>query len=511
MEVWERRVEDWLGHAQAGRLDQLKRMHGEEPRVDLEARLPKPGKNGLATALMLACEEGHIETVQWLLSVGASLNGSKDIKGCTAFMQAMVCDTPQGRTLVRWLLTQGADVNTRTQSGGNLLFHAGWWGNLDCVKFLVMHGLNFQETNARGETPDQVIEKYPGPDKGDFRANQAAVVKFLREEAPQFKQEYSKLKSSVLPVAEAKNEAASGGKVMVSYCWAQQKLVLALVEKLKASGINVWVDVEDMKGSTLAAMADAVESSPVIIAAISRDYCESYNCNLEAEYAIQKRKRIIPVMLEKGFKPGGVIGIVLGAKLYHEYFSADQLSTVFPKLLLEVQQGLKHNNNSGGGGSSSSPFKLANPVGSPVSEQQTQAAQDKPARTTHHSAKWNSRQVADWLRKENVHESVVARVAKQHMDGRALQELWRREGKSGPGLICDRLFFSHDPLHLSASLPPVPPAKARKKEKMVGGLFRANSGPTEAEAEAPVCAVGHVLGFLAALRELHDAEHDWRE
>ena len=40
---------------------------------------------------------------------------------------------------------------------------------------------------------------------------------------------------------------------------------------------------------------------------------------LEAEYAYQRRKRMIPLMMEPGYTPDGWLGIVLGSKLWMDF------------------------------------------------------------------------------------------------------------------------------------------------------------------------------------------------
>ena len=36
----------------------------------------------------------------------------------------------------------------------------------------------------------------------------------------------------------------------------------------------------------------------------------------EAEYAFQRKKPVIPVMLQRKYKPDGWLGLIIGAKLY---------------------------------------------------------------------------------------------------------------------------------------------------------------------------------------------------
>eukprot|EP01050_Picozoa_sp_SAG11_P004087 SAG11_NODE_252_length_11593_cov_7.436663_5_plen_179_part_00 len=84
-----------------------------------------------------------------------------------------------------------------------------------------------------------------------------------------------------------------------------QKIVLRVVEALQLRGYDVWVDVQQMSGSTVDAMALAVENASVVLICISRSYKESSNCRLEANYALQREVGIVPLMLEEGYHPDG--------------------------------------------------------------------------------------------------------------------------------------------------------------------------------------------------------------
>ena len=93
------------------------------------------------------------------------------------------------------------------------------------------------------------------------------------------------------------------GQVMLSYEWGQQQHVIRLRDSLMAEGFTVWMDVDRMMGSTLEAMAIAVEQSDAIVMCVTSRYKESQACRTEAEYAFT-RKKLIPVMLEKGYSAG---------------------------------------------------------------------------------------------------------------------------------------------------------------------------------------------------------------
>ena len=48
-------------------------------------------------------------------------------------------------------------------------------------------------------------------------------------------------------------------------------------DKLDSEGYDVWIDLEQMGGSTLEAMASAVENAAVVLICYSRKYKESVN------------------------------------------------------------------------------------------------------------------------------------------------------------------------------------------------------------------------------------------
>ena len=62
---------------------------------------------------------------------------------------------------------------------------------------------------------------------------------------------------------------ASGNHVMISYQWENQKVLIKVKNKLQAFGYRVWMDVEQMGGSTIEAMARAVENASVVLICVS--------------------------------------------------------------------------------------------------------------------------------------------------------------------------------------------------------------------------------------------------
>lgn len=79
--------------------------------------------------------------------------------------------------------------------------------------------------------------------------------------------------------AKSEPEIAQGDEhVMISYNWNSQTTVVKLAQMLRSRGYSIWIDVEQMSGSTLEAMANAVERASVVLVCVTRAYKDSANC-----------------------------------------------------------------------------------------------------------------------------------------------------------------------------------------------------------------------------------------
>ena len=128
----------------------------------------------------------------------------------------------------------------------------------------------------------------------------------------------------------------SGNHVMISYQWDSQEVLVEVKNNLQASGYRVWMDLEQMGGSTLEAMAKAVENASVVLICVSERYKQSPNCRSEAEYAYQLRKDIIPLMMQRNYQPDGWLGMIVGTKLWIDFRNRYSVETGMGKLLKEL-------------------------------------------------------------------------------------------------------------------------------------------------------------------------------
>ena len=129
---------------------------------------------------------------------------------------------------------------------------------------------------------------------------------------------------------------ATGNHVMISYQWDSQEVLVEVKNSLQASGYRVWMDLEQMGGSTLEAMAKAVENASVVLVCVSHQYKESPNCRSEAEYAYQLRKDIIPLMMQQNYKPDGWLGMIVGTKLWIDLRNSFNVEAAIGKLKKEL-------------------------------------------------------------------------------------------------------------------------------------------------------------------------------
>ena len=130
--------------------------------------------------------------------------------------------------------------------------------------------------------------------------------------------------------------ASTGNHVMISYQWDSQEVLVEVKNRLQASGYRVWMDMEQMGGSTLETMAKAVENSSVVLICVSERYKESPNCRSEAEYTYKLGKDIIPLMMQRNYKPDGWLGMLVGTKFWIDFHSKHVIEQGVTKLVKEL-------------------------------------------------------------------------------------------------------------------------------------------------------------------------------
>ncbi len=91
--------------------------------------------------------------------------------------------------------------------------------------------------------------------------------------------------------------------IFISYNWAIKEQVKQLYDILTENNkYKVWMDDKDLETSNkplTSQLGTNILKSKLFLCCITEEYCKSYNCNLEIEYANSKGKSVIPLMIEK--------------------------------------------------------------------------------------------------------------------------------------------------------------------------------------------------------------------
>ncbi len=88
--------------------------------------------------------------------------------------------------------------------------------------------------------------------------------------------------------------------VFVCYAHADVERVYPHIERLRADGIEVWFDRGIRAGTVWReVVTEALDRSTHVVFFVSRNSLESEHCDPEVQYALDKRKVVIPIFLER--------------------------------------------------------------------------------------------------------------------------------------------------------------------------------------------------------------------
>ncbi|CAF4059078.1 unnamed protein product [Adineta steineri] len=107
--------------------------------------------------------------------------------------------------------------------------------------------------------------------------------------------------------------------IMISYSHQEKVLCKQLYDELTKNGYRVWIDFDQMHGNIMDAMAQAIDQSEIIIICMSGHYRQSNYCRAEAHYAFQRQRQIVPVLMQKHYKPDGWLLFLIGQLLYVDF------------------------------------------------------------------------------------------------------------------------------------------------------------------------------------------------
>ncbi|CAF4199961.1 unnamed protein product [Rotaria magnacalcarata] len=196
--------------------------------------------------------------------------------------------------------------------------------------------------------------------------------------------------------------------IMISYSHKEKVLCKQIYAELIKAGYRVWIDFDQMHGNVMDAMAQAIEQSNTVVICMSEQYRKSNYCRAEAQYAFQRERKIVPILLQKQYKPDGWLLFIIGQLLYvdfnkYEFSRAMELLTKELKATKTNEENVLH----------VSPKEKVQ-----TSHMKTTLSVTYPINILH----WTQAQVQDWLVEHDLVQ--MARLLKNY-DGRSLIYLHR--------------------------------------------------------------------------------------
>lgn len=86
----------------------------------------------------------------------------------------------------------------------------------------------------------------------------------------------------------------------------------------------------------MSAMAEAVENSEFVIMCMSDSYKNSTYCQAEAEYAFNRKRRLLPLIVRRDYRPDGWLGFLIGSRIYIDFGRFD-FDKACDKLINEIK------------------------------------------------------------------------------------------------------------------------------------------------------------------------------
>ncbi|XP_074660324.1 uncharacterized protein LOC141912817 [Tubulanus polymorphus] len=201
-----------------------------------------------------------------------------------------------------------------------------------------------------------------------------------------------------------KSAAGDGKHIMISYQWADQTTVKNIKNYLSSVGFNVWIDIEQMGGSTLDSMAAAVQGSTSFLMCVSHKYKDSQNCRAEAQYAFTLGRRIIPLMMQPHYKPDGWLGLIMGSKLYYNFSKPKHFQPKITELVCALKKIQSDDVTRGGQGDEITAETVA-PVTTMSGNQ----------RRRQDGKQYSQEQVDEWMCENNINKEKFGKLTSSHL------------------------------------------------------------------------------------------------
>lgn len=126
--------------------------------------------------------------------------------------------------------------------------------------------------------------------------------------------------------------------LMISYSHDDGGICDILYQCLsKMNKYSIWFDKNNLHGSLMERMAEAIEESHIVLICMSKNYKMSLACQSEGEYAYTRKRAMIFLKVEPKYKPNGWLGLLLRQNLYIDV-SKTNFTTVFKSLTEQISR-----------------------------------------------------------------------------------------------------------------------------------------------------------------------------
>ncbi|CAF4514030.1 unnamed protein product [Rotaria socialis] len=210
--------------------------------------------------------------------------------------------------------------------------------------------------------------------------------------------------------------------IMISYSHKEKVLCKQIYEELIKAGYRVWIDFDQMHGNVMDAMTQAIEQSNTVIMCMSEQYRKSNYCRAEAQYAFQRERKIVPILLQKQYKPDGWLLFIIGQLLYVD-FNKYELPHAMELLTKELKATETNDENA---------LHVSPKENAQTSHMKTTLSVTYPVNIL----QWTEKQVQDWLVEHDLVQ--MSRLLKNY-DGRSLIYLHRYMKHGQPQQILNLL------------------------------------------------------------------------
>lgn len=100
--------------------------------------------------------------------------------------------------------------------------------------------------------------------------------------------------------------------VMLSYSQKDKLICTQIATELTNNGYRVCLDFNEVQGNFIDSILQIIEQSRFIVVCVSERYKRSSVCRIAAQYAFKKRSKLIPILIDKYYKPDGWLSFLLG-------------------------------------------------------------------------------------------------------------------------------------------------------------------------------------------------------